>query len=495
MAGTNNAGAKPERGIWRRFLLLVPLAIVLAIASYLHIRSVCSTYDAWTRPGLGNQGFSEFGLEDVTMSNPGVVEVVAVSPGTQGSACVTLRAMADGETDVYLGDDALQAIWGVRVVDGAILVGGANFSGWEAILISLLVLLGAAAALLVGAVRQLGRSARFGYEMVACGGALMFVLFQLAVFGFMLVRGSLRYFTDMAFQLTNMVDLFVMVSVIPVSLLVLAVAVSNVSLIRHEGLRPVNLLGIALAVVWFATILFWSQIPMLTMRSAELYSRVRAVEAVVAVAIAYGECLLLSTIACAWQASRHVPNHAADYLVVLGCGIRADGTPSPLLAGRVDLAREFDESRQALGDAPARFVPSGGQGPDEVMSEAQSMEDYLASKGVDRGRIVQENHSATTRENMVFSREVIERDAGRSTDGLRVVFSTTNYHVFRGYVCAREAGMDVEGLGARTKAYFWPNAFLREFVGLHAAPWKGIALGFVLLAAVYAIAGYVAALV
>jgi hypothetical protein len=51
--------------------------------------------------------------------------------------------------------------------------------------------------------------------------------------------------------------------------------------------------------------------------------------------------------------------------------------------------------------------------------------------------------------------------------------------------------MAVEGLGAKTKAYFWPNAFLREFAGLLVAQWRGILQTFVLLAAAYVFAEYV----
>jgi uncharacterized SAM-binding protein YcdF (DUF218 family) len=47
-----------------------------------------------------------------------------------------------------------------------------------------------------------------------------------------------------------------------------------------------------------------------------------------------------------------------------------------------------------------------------------------------------------------------------------VAFSTTNYHVFRGGMFAREAGMHASGMGSKTKWYFWPNAEVREFVGL-----------------------------
>jgi uncharacterized SAM-binding protein YcdF (DUF218 family) len=48
----------------------------------------------------------------------------------------------------------------------------------------------------------------------------------------------------------------------------------------------------------------------------------------------------------------------------------------------------------------------------------------------------------------------------------KVAFSTTNYHVFRGGLCARRVKMRAVGMGAKTRWYFWPNAAVREFVGL-----------------------------
>ena len=49
---------------------------------------------------------------------------------------------------------------------------------------------------------------------------------------------------------------------------------------------------------------------------------------------------------------------------------------------------------------------------------------------------------------------------------MKIAFSTTNYHVFRGYILSRKCGFDAKGISAPTKTYFYPNAFLREFVGL-----------------------------
>ena len=48
----------------------------------------------------------------------------------------------------------------------------------------------------------------------------------------------------------------------------------------------------------------------------------------------------------------------------------------------------------------------------------------------------------------------------------KIAFSTSNYHVFRSGILSRKAKMRTVGMGARTKWYFWPNAAVREFVGL-----------------------------
>ena len=118
------------------------------------------------------------------------------------------------------------------------------------------------------------------------------------------------------------------------------------------------------------------------------------------------------------------------------------------------------------------------------------MRDYLVSCGVGPDRIVLEDRPATTNQNMEFSREVIEEHAGRDASELLVGFSTTNYHVFRGYVCAHRSGMAVQGMGSRTRAYFWPNAFLREFAGLLASRWKGVLVTYAAIESVYALAEY-----
>ena len=129
----------------------------------------------------------------------------------------------------------------------------------------------------------------------------------------------------------------------------------------------------------------------------------------------------------------------------------------------LSLQRRLDRAGEWLNEHPdASCVLSGGQGPDEPISESTSMKRYLIEHGIPEERIIEEDRSTDTRENMLFSKEKIQ---DVNPDG-KTAFATTNYHVFRSGLCARRAGMRAVGMGAKTTWYFWPNAAVREFVGL-----------------------------
>ncbi len=116
------------------------------------------------------------------------------------------------------------------------------------------------------------------------------------------------------------------------------------------------------------------------------------------------------------------------------------------------------------------FIPSGGKGDDEVISEADAIKNYLLECGIPEDRILAEDRSANTFENLKNAKELIRQDA--KTDDPKVAFSTTNYHVFRTGVFASQQGIKAEGIGAKTKRYFWINAFIREFIAALVSEWK-----------------------
>ena len=106
------------------------------------------------------------------------------------------------------------------------------------------------------------------------------------------------------------------------------------------------------------------------------------------------------------------------------------------------------------------FVPSGGQGSNEIVSEGECIGNYLESIGIPKERIIVESESATTYENFRNSYELMNKENGEPM----VAFSTTNFHVFRAGMLANSMGIAAEGIGAPTKSYFWINAFIREYV-------------------------------
>ena len=156
------------------------------------------------------------------------------------------------------------------------------------------------------------------------------------------------------------------------------------------------------------------------------------------------------------------------------------------MKGRVDSAVAFEKKQFEKTGKHAIFVPSGGQGDDEVISEGEAMEKYLLGIGVPKERILREDKSVNTMQNMEFSKNIIEKHSG-GIDNVKIAFATTNYHVFRGYILANKIGFKVQGISAKTKPYFYLNAFLREFVGLLAdKKWSHIAIILTIAVTVFA---------
>ena len=241
-----------------------------------------------------------------------------------------------------------------------------------------------------------------------------------------------------------------------------ALCISNISLIRHEGKRLVNVLGIILSFLLVGGVVFLFFFDYAVSGSQWEVMIHDLITNFFAAVYLYFECMLIGVIVAGAIAARGEPEPDRDFVFILGCGIRKDGTPTPLLRGRIDRALAFAEKQKALTGRDLIFVTSGGRGPDECVSESACMKRCLMEQGVPEERIVEEDRSADTAENMRFSKEKIQAIDPQG----KVAFSTTNYHVFRSGLYARRVKMRAVGMGAKTRWYFWPNAAVREFVGL-----------------------------
>ena len=192
----------------------------------------------------------------------------------------------------------------------------------------------------------------------------------------------------------------------------------------------------------------------------------RTVKGVFTVILCIGLLVFALTEAVIVHASFGSQDTDFDYLLVLGAKVRVSG-PSLSLQNRIDGAYEY---LTAHPDTVA--ILSGGQGPDEPVTEAACMYDRLVTKGIDPDRLWKEEKATSTWENLKFTLDLVEEKTGIRPTKLGVVSS--EYHLFRASLFAREHGVEFAGIPAETtKISLKINYFLREVAGV----WHYILLG------------------
>ncbi len=143
-------------------------------------------------------------------------------------------------------------------------------------------------------------------------------------------------------------------------------------------------------------------------------------------------------------------------MIVLGCQVKKSG-PSLMLRGRLEKAYEY------LSQNPDTIcIVSGGKGDDEHMSEAQAMYDWLTEKGIDKSRIIKEDKSTSTLENLRFSGEIL-KSMGKDNN---VILVTDGFHQYRASLQAVSLDYDTRNLSSDTAFFLLPTYWVREWFAL-----------------------------
>ncbi len=153
----------------------------------------------------------------------------------------------------------------------------------------------------------------------------------------------------------------------------------------------------------------------------------------------------------------NVADGSESVAVVLGCKINGT-TPSKMLKSRLDKAYIFLTEHP---DMPC--VVSGGQGEDEVTSEASVMKDYLVNLGISSDRIYVEDKSSNTYDNILFSSELAEE---KELDGNSIAVVTDGFHQLRAGLIADELGIKHSSVSASTVWYLFLPYYVREWFGV-----------------------------
>lgn len=163
-----------------------------------------------------------------------------------------------------------------------------------------------------------------------------------------------------------------------------------------------------------------------------------------AAVVGAGAAVVLAVMVLMGIQAGHRPTEGDCTVIVLGCQVSRDGSPTVMLDDRIDAAYRY------LSEHPeSRCVASGGQNDNEPISEASCIRNTLVARGIHPDRIYLEDRSRSTEENLTFSAELIRKE-GLPT---RVAIASDNFHQLRAAVWARRGGLDPWSIGCVT---WWP---------------------------------------
>lgn len=463
------------------------LAFVLIIISLVYNIAVGNRYVMETdlTDYSGDVGSLIVTIENDENTSDREIIRIADTQTSDGKLFVVLESVSSGKAwvditekndpDILLGTDKVFVHQSGIITESDFF--GRSTGGWIVPVAIIIFLAALITGLLVHIIKELKRDL-YQYKNVRNIGFVIFIIFFFVEQLLMLrnlndgIIGSVNLLLESASSFS--------VIVLPVAFITfILVTISNIKLMRNEGPGWKNMLGCILGIMVclgtiFPSVLgdFLQQTTLVDVHNqngTDLYIEM-FVENIVVAITAYLECVLMGTIILSTKAAKRIPAFDKDYILILGCQIKKDGTLTNLLKGRADRAIEFAKMQEEASGKDIVFIPSGGKGDDEIISEAEAIRNYLVETGIDESCILVENKSANTFENLRNSMELIRKDG--KADDPKIAFSTTNYHVFRSGVFASQQGIRADGIGAKTKRYFWINAFIREFIAALVSEWK-----------------------
>ena len=155
------------------------------------------------------------------------------------------------------------------------------------------------------------------------------------------------------------------------------------------------------------------------------------------------------------RGQKNVASGKHAYLIVLGAKVKPGGIPSLSLQYRLDAALDY------LKENPhTKVIVSGGQGPDEEQTEASFMRDYLITNGIEKSRIITEEQSTSTYENLYYSFALLPETEQA------VTIVSSDFHLRRATYIANELGYETDVIVASTPKSVEIKLNIRERLAL-----------------------------
>ena len=404
----------------------------------------------------------------IVLDNPDIVEIIKEEKKNNKHK-VKLKALKPGRAVITLEHGALSEgrslhVHKTKIITEDTIIGKSSFS--ELIPLSISIFLSYSIYILIKKYRKNVKENLYQYRNIAYLGIIIYLsFFTISTFLTIFNYRGLNHTVNSIISSSGVFSILLL----PLAIITfILVTISNIHLIIKEGMSLKNLLGLFFGIFVCLSTLLPNYVYGLLMKSQrfDIYNLngpgpyiYNFVESLVYLTIAYIECILISTIIIAIKSALRKIEHNKDYMIILGCQIKKDGTLTPLLKGRADKAIEFRNKQLEETKKDLIFIASGGKGPNEIISEGEAIKNYLVEQGIPKKNILVDDKSKNTFENIKFSNKLIDKKKAN------IAFSTTKYHVLRAGLIATSQNLHLEGIGSKTRSYFWINAFIREFIG------------------------------
>ncbi len=222
-----------------------------------------------------------------------------------------------------------------------------------------------------------------------------------------------------------------------------------------------NLFGMSVGAVITLFGIFYTPAIELIRRLCE--NRIYKIILIIILLLAFAvSALFAGTLASVINQSKNTSNGETT-VITLGCRVRGDVPSLQLQARCSETVKYLEENPDAVA------ILSGGQGPDENISEGECMYNLITEAGIDKNRLYVEDSSTSTDENIAFSKKIIEEN--NLSD--KIVVVTSEYHLKRAKMICKKNGLKANGIPAHSSFYSLPTFYTREVFGVWAQWIKG----------------------
>ena len=227
---------------------------------------------------------------------------------------------------------------------------------------------------------------------------------------------------------------------------IINIILSIISFLYGISILNVNS-GSLFYLIWFLISEFFIIIDLLIY--FKVFERYRVFKKIFIWVCSIGICIFLVILSFIISKMNVKPVKNLDYIIVLGAQVKESG-PSVVLRYRLDRAVSYlKENDNTL------VIVSGGQGANEKATEASVMKEYLVNNGINENRIIIEDKSNTTKENLINSKKIIR-------DNKSIGIVTNNFHMYRALLIGKKYKVKAVGIPSKSNSYYLPNNLLRE---------------------------------